>query len=571
MSTFKIEAEATTLTGYRLESKSIASGGQLISLAGGDPAEVGTASFAFSGPSGIYDVVVGYFDESDGISRLQIRKQGISIDAWDLNQNRGSSGAGARTLVPRTVATGLTVNQGETIAISAIENAGEPARVDYIEFIPLTSTTINGTNAGEILGGNRQNDGINGFGGNDTLKGGAGKNLLDGGSGIDTVSYEQANKGVIVSLGTNIAFTSAYSKPLKIMPLGDSITYGVVDSSKNDRESGGYRTPLWNKLVANGLGVDFVGSVSSGPSSLGDQDHEGHPGWTSQQIAININGWLDTYEPDVVLLMIGTNDARRASASTIGTRLSDLIDQITTRIPNSQLLVAAIPPIDGAFESDARAQRAAEFNLSIPSIVSSKVAQGKKVTFVDTRSKLTLNDLADGLHPNAGGYNKISDYWYNAILNTSGEKDTLSNIENITGSAFNDVLTGNAGINVIQGDAGTDTLTGDDGADTFVYKETGGKDIITDFRANDLFSISASGFGGGLVAGMNLSTTDSATGVFVGSTTPTPLGSSANFLYNTNTGLLNFDRDGTGADAAFTVATLTGAPSLGVAQFVISS
>ena len=44
--------------------------------------------------------------------------------------------------------------------------------------------------------------------------------------------------------------------------------------------------------------------------------------------------------------------------------------------------------------------------------------------------------------------------------------DLLHSIENLTGSAFNDVLTGDDGANVISGLAGNDTLNGGDGNDT---------------------------------------------------------------------------------------------------------
>src|SRR6185503_11225342 len=44
--------------------------------------------------------------------------------------------------------------------------------------------------------------------------------------------------------------------------------------------------------------------------------------------------------------------------------------------------------------------------------------------------------------------------------------DTLSGFENITGSAFNDTLTGNAGDNVISGGTGDDILIGGGGNDT---------------------------------------------------------------------------------------------------------
>ena len=46
--------------------------------------------------------------------------------------------------------------------------------------------------------------------------------------------------------------------------------------------------------------------------------------------------------------------------------------------------------------------------------------------------------------------------------------DTLSGFENVTGSAFNDALTGTTGNNVLAGLAGSDTLNGGAGADTLI-------------------------------------------------------------------------------------------------------
>src|SRR5215472_7541686 len=88
---------------------------------------------------------------------------------------------------------------------------------------------------------------------------------------------------------------------VKVMPLGDSITDGFV-------VPGGYRNGLWQRFTAAGYKVDFVGSLSNGPASLGDHDHEGHSGWRIDQIDANIVGWLNTQQPHTVLLHIGTND-----------------------------------------------------------------------------------------------------------------------------------------------------------------------------------------------------------------------------------------------------------------------
>ncbi len=69
----------------------------------------------------------------------------------------------------------------------------------------------------------------------------------------------------------------ASNPTLRIMPLGDSITYGSSSAL-----GGGYRAPLWTLLRNGSYNVDFVGTQTNNPrkdGSLGDIDHEGHSGW----------------------------------------------------------------------------------------------------------------------------------------------------------------------------------------------------------------------------------------------------------------------------------------------------
>jgi Ca2+-binding RTX toxin-like protein len=419
---------------------------------------------------------------------------------------------------------------------------------------------VNGTNTAETLVGDTENNIINGFGGDDTLRGGTGNDTLDGGDGIDTADYSKASRGIIANLdkGTGLApIYGALNKP-KIMPLGDSITKGV---SPIDPTPGAYRIQLWKNFSADGLRVDFVGSESNGPNSLGDKDHEGHGGWKIDQITGLVDGGLlNTHKPDIVLLMIGTNDTGKSSLNEMYADLSNLIDKISEQSPNTRILVSSVAPRP---PSASLANKTNEFNALIPNLVEEKVAQGKKVGFVNAGGSLRPEDLvSDTVHPSAKGYNKIGDAWYDALV----ERDTLSGIENVTGTAFNDALLGNAGANVLEGGPGNDILRGGGGGDTFVYRQItkDGHDTIIDFSIDDRFSISAAGFGGGLVAGTGLSTT-----AFVSGSAPVAIGTSANFLYNSSTGTLDFDVDGSGSNLAFKLATLARAPSLDASQFSI--
>jgi len=264
-----------------------------------------------------------------------------------------------------------------------------------------------------------------GFGGQNAFTDQGDAYLLNSAAEVEIASSVNAD------LEENFAFLPEYNPPLKIMPLGDSITYGVIGN--NDRDSGGYRTELWHKFVAGGLKVEFVGSQSSGPDSLGNKAHEGHCRWTIGQIAASVNEWLYIYQPDLILLMIGTNDTKKNSIKTMIDELSALIDQIVAHSPKTRLLIASIPPIHLDGKRVLPVLRAIYFNAAIPSIVDSKVAQGKKVSFVDMRS-LTVNDLTatlsldldNGFHPNAQGYRKIANFWHDAILKVTSNQQTKS-------------------------------------------------------------------------------------------------------------------------------------------------
>jgi cellulase/cellobiase CelA1 len=197
---------------------------------------------------------------------------------------------------------------------------------------------------------------------------------------------------------------------VRVMPLGDSITEGT-------QTPGGYRIGLWQRFTANGNKVDLVGSQSNGPASLGDHDHEGHPGWRIDQIDANITGWLQATMPHTVLLHIGTNDVlQNFSLSSAPSRLSTLIDHITATDPGAEVLVATIIPLANASEE----ANVRTFNAAIPGIVQGKVTAGKHVHLVDMHSALTAADLTDGIHPTAAGYDKMAAAWYAALLSVPG-------------------------------------------------------------------------------------------------------------------------------------------------------
>ncbi|MEU4520653.1 ricin-type beta-trefoil lectin domain protein [Amycolatopsis sp. NPDC024027] len=201
---------------------------------------------------------------------------------------------------------------------------------------------------------------------------------------------------------------------VRVMPLGDSITEGT-------QVPGGYRIGLWQRVTTGSYQVDFVGSQFNGPATLGDHDHEGHPGWRIDQIDANIAGWLRTSTPHTVLLHIGTNDIlQNYNVSGAPARLSALVDHITGAVPDAEVFVATIIPIANSGQEAA----GRTFNATIPGMVQSKQDAGKHVHLVDMHAALTAADLIDGVHPTAGGYDKMAAVWYSALQSVPGSIGT---------------------------------------------------------------------------------------------------------------------------------------------------
>ena len=193
--------------------------------------------------------------------------------------------------------------------------------------------------------------------------------------------------------------------PVKVMPLGDSITDG-------DDIPGGYRIELEDLLLEGGHSFDFVGSMQNGWGSLFDVDHEGHGGWRIDQITAKVETWLATEQPDVVLLKIGTNDVLQSyDMANAPRRLSELLDRIATAAPSASILVSTITPLADTRQND----KVRTFNAALPAIVNDKVGAGSDVELVDNYAALTTDDLLDGTHPDAGGYGKMATVWYSAL------------------------------------------------------------------------------------------------------------------------------------------------------------
>ncbi|EJN02464.1 calcium-binding protein [Phyllobacterium sp. YR531] len=137
---------------------------------------------------------------------------------------------------------------------------------------------------------------------------------------------------------------------------------------------------------------------------------------------------------------------------------------------------------------------------------------------------------------------------------------------NATGNALNNYLVGNSGANIISGGNGNDLLTGGDGRDAFVFNtapsSAANRDTITDFNVvadtvwleNAIFT--ALGATGALVAAAFHVGTSAAD-------------ATDRIIYNSSTGALYYDADGSGSGTAVQLASLTKGLALTNADFLV--
>lgn len=200
------------------------------------------------------------------------------------------------------------------------------------------------------------------------------------------------------------------SAPMRILPLGDSITYGVGSTAyppsyiaTSSSVDGGYRAPLYRALTDSGVGNEsfvFVGPQLSGPDWLAveQRNHSGYPGYTIAQVADIAPTWLP-YQPDVILVHLGTNDVHlNHSVAQMLSDMDRLLNLTVTALENRR---AGTGP--GAGNGTAAVQifvatiisrglpvyvkNLTAYNAALPALVSSYSANGHNVSLVDMNAR----------------------------------------------------------------------------------------------------------------------------------------------------------------------------------------
>jgi lysophospholipase L1-like esterase len=224
---------------------------------------------------------------------------------------------------------------------------------------------------------------------------------IDGGvrdSGNGGASGEAGSGG---SAGSGCAAIFPLTLPAnpRIMPLGDSITYGTGD------QTGGYRQDLWLALPT----VQPIGTQSTPlPMAPGKDRHEGHPGYGLPAMAVEFPTWVSqTGAPDAVLLHGGTNDISDSDFA------ADSVESIyrTLMLINPRAILFVATPIIRI--QDAPADWVA-LQLAQDAAIAARMPSLPRAIAVPMPA-LARSEMWDSFHPNDAGYLRMSNAWEAAL------------------------------------------------------------------------------------------------------------------------------------------------------------
>jgi Ca2+-binding RTX toxin-like protein len=151
-----------------------------------------------------------------------------------------------------------------------------------------------------------------------------------------------------------------------------------------------------------------------------------------------------------------------------------------------------------------------------------------------------------------------------AAINGAG--NALANV--MTGNAAANTLNGGAGSDTLAGGLGNDTLIGGAQADYFVFNTalnaSTNRDTIADFAAEDTIRLENAIF-----TALTTTGTLKADAFYAAAGAIAAHDASDRIVYNTSTGALYYDHDGSGGAAAVQFATLSNHAALTYADFAI--
>ncbi|WP_242928739.1 Ig-like domain-containing protein [Pontibacter vulgaris] len=404
-------------------------------------------------PNASYDVYI-YTWEDNAAENYSLYLEGKKI----IDRNSGSAGSWAKLGPYRVDLTDGTLNittSGGAVNLSGLEirHAGSDASPNILPSVSVTAPTAGGVfNLGTSV-----NFSANASDSDGSI---AKVEFLVNGSKIGedvtspyTINWSAStvgdysltakatdnNGGATVAEPVRVSILAGGKKIMRILPLGNSITYDEISLDKtNPRPTGdrlSYRYKLWQLLRGGNYSFDFVGNRYSGYNYFPDANNAGMPGINAgQTVRVLQDGYnsqkgiqeapgpyLEYYPADIILLHIGVNDINKTDEATAIANVGKILDEIDKYEQEHNTVVTVVlakiinrVPVISAVTS---------FNNKLTNLANTRIAQGDKIVLIDLENGAGLNyklqsdggDMVDALHPAPSGYEKMANVWFSAL------------------------------------------------------------------------------------------------------------------------------------------------------------
>jgi len=245
-------------------------------------------------------------------------------------------------------------------------------------------------------------------------------------------------------------------EPVKIMPVGNSITAGEHYHFPPVPERTGYRKDLYEMLIDAGYNVDFVGSQKHGERAESDTNwydwnNEAYPGKKIPDIAGKVKNALGVYKPDILLVHVGTNGSDWSSKPGQVMDMLNSIDKYS--VDNDHPITVFLCKIIKRFIDEDSAPTS-KFNSDVADLVAARTGDKIKIIMVDMEDGAGL-DYTDNLpdstaippyeggdmfgrrypgvsydkyHPNDKGNTKMAVKFYEELVKELGDPTKVENL-----------------------------------------------------------------------------------------------------------------------------------------------
>lgn len=289
---------------------------------------------------------------------------------------------------------------------------------------------------------------------------------------LDDAAVTDTDDGtdLAVTLGTTAADTRTINsgwyltaadqtKPLRILPFGDSITYGVNPDVAAPKT--GWRDDLSQDLTNKLDRFVFVGNQVTYTTTLDDATltrHEGNPGWTIKDHGTRngiydlVPGLINKYDPDVVCMMIGINDMAayggtsawsEAISAEIQTNYTDLVEALALNMDDTDtIFCSTLTPMTS---DHSMAGMEVPFNEMFVDFIPELAKTYPQVKLNDNYNALLGKEnvvSSDGIHLSLTGDTYVAQAYANSIMNTYAADGSLLGAEYLLQTMLNQAKSG---------------------------------------------------------------------------------------------------------------------------------